>query len=115
MKLGCVQPGESVATFGDALRHLSNRATYLYVDGKRYYGIDAIREYMAERTQGHMVLAADSSSTRVYGNTAVEAGTVTVHPEGGGEDVAHYLSVFRRGMTGWKLVSVALVPKAAAE
>jgi len=37
VKLGCVQPGESTATFGDALRHLSNRATYLYVDGKRYW------------------------------------------------------------------------------
>jgi predicted AAA+ superfamily ATPase len=37
IKLGCVQPGESVATFGDALRHLSNRATYLYVDAKRYW------------------------------------------------------------------------------
>ena len=34
VKLGCVQPGESVATFGDALRRLTDRATYLYVDGK---------------------------------------------------------------------------------
>jgi len=37
VKLGCVQPGETTATFGDALRHLSNRATYLYVDGKRFW------------------------------------------------------------------------------
>ena len=37
VKLGCVQPGESVATFGDALRRLTDRATYLYVDGKRYW------------------------------------------------------------------------------
>jgi predicted AAA+ superfamily ATPase len=37
IKLGCVQPGETTATFGDALRHLSNRATYLYVDGKRFW------------------------------------------------------------------------------
>lgn len=37
IKLGCVQPGESVATFGDALRHLTDRATYLYVDGNRYW------------------------------------------------------------------------------
>lgn len=37
IKLGCVQPGESVATFGDALRRLTDRATYLYVDGKRYW------------------------------------------------------------------------------
>jgi len=37
VKLGCVQPGESVATFGDALRRLTDRATFLYVDGKRYW------------------------------------------------------------------------------
>lgn len=37
IKLGCVQPGESVATFGDALRRLTDQATHLYVDGKRYW------------------------------------------------------------------------------
>jgi hypothetical protein len=37
VKLGCVQPGEAVATFGDALRRLTDTATYLYVDGKRYW------------------------------------------------------------------------------
>jgi predicted AAA+ superfamily ATPase len=37
IKLGCVQPGEAVATFGDALRRLTDSATYLYVDGSRYW------------------------------------------------------------------------------
>jgi len=37
IKLGCVQPGESVGTFGDALRKLSMQATHLYVDGRRYW------------------------------------------------------------------------------
>jgi len=37
VKLGCVQPGESVAVFGDGLRRLTDRATYLYVDGNRYW------------------------------------------------------------------------------
>ncbi len=37
IKLGCVQPGESVAIFGDALRRLTDQATYLYVDGSRYW------------------------------------------------------------------------------
>ena len=37
IKLGCVQPGESVATFGDALRRLTDQATHLYVQGKRYW------------------------------------------------------------------------------
>ena len=37
VKLGCVQPGETVATFGDAIRRLTDRATYLYVDGSRFW------------------------------------------------------------------------------
>lgn len=37
IKLGCVQPGESVAIFGDALRRLTDQATHLYVDGSRYW------------------------------------------------------------------------------
>jgi predicted AAA+ superfamily ATPase len=37
VKLGCVQPGETVATFGDGLRRLTDAATYLYVDKKRYW------------------------------------------------------------------------------
>ncbi|MBU2547024.1 MAG: DUF499 domain-containing protein [Proteobacteria bacterium] len=37
IKLGCVQPGESVAAFGDALRRLTDQATHLYVDGKRFW------------------------------------------------------------------------------
>jgi predicted AAA+ superfamily ATPase len=40
IRLGCVQPGESVATFGDALRRLTDQATHLYVDGNRYWFSD---------------------------------------------------------------------------
>lgn len=37
VRLGCVMPGEPPAVFGDALRRLSNAATYLYQDGSRYW------------------------------------------------------------------------------
>jgi predicted AAA+ superfamily ATPase len=37
IKLGCVMPGESPTIFGDALRRLATRATYLYQDGSRYW------------------------------------------------------------------------------
>jgi len=33
-------PGESVATFGDALRRLTDSATHLYIDGHRYWYAD---------------------------------------------------------------------------
>ncbi|MEI6403798.1 MAG: DUF499 domain-containing protein, partial [Actinomycetota bacterium] len=35
--LGVAQPGEQPGRFADALRHLSNGATYLYVDGSQYW------------------------------------------------------------------------------
>ncbi len=37
VKLGCVMPGETPAVFGDALRRLSQVATFLYADGSRYW------------------------------------------------------------------------------
>lgn len=37
IKLGCAQPGEAVAAFGDALRRLTDHANHLYVDGRRYW------------------------------------------------------------------------------
>lgn len=37
IKLGCVQPGEGPAVFGDALRRLSDQATFLYANPPRYW------------------------------------------------------------------------------
>ncbi len=37
VRLGCAQPGEPTAIFGDALRRLSSQLTYLYTDGSRYW------------------------------------------------------------------------------
>jgi predicted AAA+ superfamily ATPase len=37
IRLGCAQPGETPGSFGDALRRLADRATFLYVDGGRYW------------------------------------------------------------------------------
>jgi Predicted ATPase (AAA+ superfamily) len=37
IKLGCAQPSESVAVFGDALRRLAEQATYLYQNDRRYW------------------------------------------------------------------------------
>jgi len=37
IRAGCVQPGETSATFGDALRRLSDQATHVYVDQGRYW------------------------------------------------------------------------------
>ena len=37
IRLGVVQPGESVALFNDALRHLENKLTYLYAQPPRFW------------------------------------------------------------------------------
>lgn len=37
IRLGCAQPGEPAAVFGDALRRMSGQLTYLYTDGSRYW------------------------------------------------------------------------------
>ncbi|WP_420474276.1 Swt1 family HEPN domain-containing protein [Noviherbaspirillum sp. ST9] len=37
VKLGCVMPGESPAVFGDALRRMASKGTYLYADGPHYW------------------------------------------------------------------------------
>jgi predicted AAA+ superfamily ATPase len=54
IKLGCVQPGESSARFGDALRKLADQATHLFVDGNRYWfstrpSVNRIAEERSER------------------------------------------------------------------
>lgn len=56
----------------------------------------------------HAVIKSDS--TRVYGATAVDVGTWTVHPAEGGEHVTKYLVVLRHDMNGWKVAYVADVP-----
>ncbi len=37
IRLGCVQPGEATATFGDALRRLTENGSYLFSEGGRYW------------------------------------------------------------------------------
>ena len=37
IRLGCAQPGEPAAVFGDALRRMGGQLTYLYTDGSRYW------------------------------------------------------------------------------
>ena len=49
VRLGCAAPGEAVATYADALARLSDKATYLYVAGERYwYGLAPSVSRMAQ-------------------------------------------------------------------
>ncbi|MEZ4632773.1 MAG: DUF499 domain-containing protein [Deinococcales bacterium] len=37
IRLGCVQPGETVSIFSDALRRLADQASHIYVNAERYW------------------------------------------------------------------------------
>lgn len=37
VRLACALPGETIETYGDALKRMSDRASYLYVEGTRYW------------------------------------------------------------------------------
>lgn len=57
VRLGCALPGETPAVFGDALRGLAQRATYLYADGPRYWysvqpSVNRKAADLAERLRG---------------------------------------------------------------
>jgi len=91
VRLGCVQPGESAAIFGDALRRLTDRATYLYVDGNRYWystqpTVTRLADDRAAQLRGEHVLEEIARRLRLQARTrgnftrvhaCVSAGDVT--------------------------------------
>lgn len=83
VKLGCVQPGETVATFGDALRRLSDRATYLYVDQGRYWYStqQSVRQLAADRaSQVREDAVHEVIQERVRAATRDRSDFARVHP-----------------------------------
>lgn len=90
VKLGCVQPGEAVATFGDSLRRLTDGATYLYVDGKRYwYSTQPTVTRLADDRAGQ--LSDDQVTEEIVKRLKKQAGTRAdfskVHPCVPGSDI----------------------------
>jgi uncharacterized protein (TIGR02246 family) len=79
-------------------------------DGKLYSGKDAISKMMLTDADNWPHVVIKSDSVRVYGATAIDVGTWTEHPAGGGEMVNRYLVVLRHDMNGWKLMYAADVP-----
>ena len=88
-------------------------ATLINSDGSVLMGSQAIGAGFKDSAGWpHMVIESDSM--KVFGNTAVDVGTLRLHSEGSPEMVAHYLVVLRRNMQNWKIVSVASVPVTTA-
>ena len=57
IRLGCAQPGEPAAVFGDALRRMGSQLTYLYSDGSRYWydTRPTVNRLARDRAQGFSV------------------------------------------------------------
>jgi len=88
--LGTAQPGEAPGTFADALRRLSNDATYLYVDGSQYwYSLRAnITRLAADRANSNFTdHNADDEVKRRLQGIKVKGAFAAVHafPEGPGD------------------------------
>jgi uncharacterized protein (TIGR02246 family) len=83
-------------------------ATLIGGDGTVLTGTDAIRKSLEAGPWQKMSIASDT--VRVFGNTAWDVGTVRMSGSEGHEDVSHYLVVLRRGVTAWKINSLAIVP-----
>ena len=85
-------------------------ATVIEVSGVQTVGAAAIGKLFADSAATWPHAVVKSSSLKVYGSTAVDVGTWTVHPKAGGEFVSRYLVVLRKDMKGWKLEYSAGVP-----
>jgi uncharacterized protein (TIGR02246 family) len=84
-------------------------ATLIGSDGVVLTGKDAIQKSLEAGPWMKMSIASDT--VQVFGNTAVDVGTVRMSGSEGHEDVSHYLVVLRRGVAAWKLNSLAIVPE----
>lgn len=75
-------------------------------DGSTLLGQAAIGKALGEDAAGWKQITLSSDTTRVYGNTAWDLGTMT----SGGDATSRYLVVLRRGVQEWKISSLAVVP-----
>jgi len=85
-------------------------ASFTAEDGTSYTGQEAIKGYFTQMaaTMPHIVITSESLLS--FGGTAIDMGTITMHPPGGGEAKVRYLAVLRRergGAGNWDLVRVA--------
>jgi ketosteroid isomerase-like protein len=90
-------------------------AVVIRSDGTTLIGQEAIGKAMADESPNWPETSFSSDTMRVFGNTAWDVGTMRSPKQAGGEEVSHYLAVLRRGLKGWSLSSVAVVPETHAK
>ena len=89
-------------------------AVVIRPDGSTLLGQSAIGKAMAEESPTWRQTTIVSDTMRVFGNTAWDVGTFSTQVPEGNMAVSRYLVVLRRGLQGWKISSLAVVPETAA-
>ena len=79
-------------------------------DGTTLLGQAAIGKALSEEAPGWQRITLSSDTTRVFGNTAWDVGTLSSAGSDGSPSVSRYLVVLRRGVQDWKISSVAVTP-----
>ncbi|MGA2502167.1 MAG: AAA+ family ATPase, partial [Tepidisphaeraceae bacterium] len=90
VRLGCVQPGENIAVFGDALKQLGDHASHLYADGARYWYstqpnvTTTARDRAARKTEDDVLFEV---SRRLREEQSTRGGFAKIYPapEGSGD------------------------------
>jgi len=85
-------------------------ATVIQGDGSAVQGRDAIGRSLAKDAPTWKQMTISSDTLRVFGNTAWDVGTLT-SPDSASDAPSRYLVVLRRGITTWKISSLAVVPE----
>ncbi|WP_202913508.1 DUF499 domain-containing protein [Acuticoccus sediminis] len=99
LRLACAEPGDQLAIFGEALRELTERATYLYEEAGRYWfstqpTLNRLADDRAKALPDHEVEAAITAVLREDGGTRAGFAKVYAAPDDPiGIDEAHALSL----------------------
>lgn len=86
-------------------------AIVIQADGTMLVGQAAIQADLDERAPNFPHYVIKSDSVIAFGATAIDVGTVTMHPTSGGELKNSYLVVLRRTKGTWRIVRLALTPQ----
>ncbi len=120
VRLGCVQPKETIATFGDSLARLRQRTMYLYQDGSKYWyntqaSINREAHDRAENLSNEEVSAEIVRRLRELTKTRGEFGAIHVEVPSGEVDDNRELrlvvlgpqALHKRGQTASPAVALA--------
>jgi uncharacterized protein (TIGR02246 family) len=86
-------------------------AVLIRSDGSTLTGREAIGKAFSEEAANWSQITLSSDTTRVFGNTAWDVGTMSSQGPDGDQSLQRYLVVLRRDVQSWKISSAAVVPE----